>query len=541
MRHGEIGARAPHTPLSSRSGGFQRAIDRVNRSASSLERRGLLLFVALSSLYWPITALLASRKLMWNDELYTYYVAILPSMRDVWAALESGGEQTPPFFYLTTRASFDIFGVNNLAIRLPAMLGLWVMSACLLVFVARRTSWLPALCAAVFPLVTWAYQYAFEARAYGMVLGFAAVALLSWQSVALGRGRVLWLLSLALSLSAAVSTHYYALFVILPLALGEATRTFINRRIDVGVWAAFAFPAIPLVMHLPLIRAGQAYSGAFWAAPQWVNVPDFYSHLLAPALVGIAAVLVAGIVHAVLVSGERGRVPEPSDPALPVAEVMAALGLIVLPLVIVIVAKVATGAFTNRYALSAVLGFAVLAGFGVAAAFRRHPLMRGAAAAALVGWFALSQARELIEPTGFSVPVSQLSIEWPSRSLTTVARELPFVVADPHTFTQLSHYGSPELTARIAYLADPALALKHLGHNSVERGMLDLVKPWFRMNVVEFEPFVAEHSRFLIYGDFVELEFLNWIVTELQARGLRFELLNRQGDHLFLLASKSEG
>jgi hypothetical protein len=189
--------------------------------------------------------------------------------------------------------------------------------------------------------------------------------------------------------------------------------------------------------------------------------------------------------------------------------------------------------------MPAVLGFAVLAGFGTALAFGRHPLMRAVTLACLVGWFALSQARELIEPTGFSLPVSRLTVERPAEWLKAApGADLPFVVADPHTFAVLSHYGPPELRARMVYLADPDLALKHLGHNSVERGMLDLLRPWFRMNVVEFEPFIADHAQFLVYGDFFRLGFLNWMTPELQQRGIRLELLNRQGDNLFLLASR---
>ena len=546
MLHGEgVATRSPSAPavlpqetrLPRR---VRRAIDWSDRQSERLERRGLLLFVGLSALYWLVTGVLAARKLMWNDELYTYYVAVLPSMRDVWGALLSGGEQTPPFFYLTTRVAFDLFGVNDISLRLPAMFGFWLMSACLLVFVARRTSWLPALCAAAFPTVTMAYLYAFEARAYGLVLGFAALALVSWQSVALGRRRVLSLVCLAGSLSAAVSSHYYGIFVILPLALGETARSVSRRRVALAVWAAFAFPAVPLALHLPLIRAGQAYAGTFWAPPQWVNVPDFYSHLLSPTVVVLTVILVVAVVHAAVLRHDQAPFEGAPAPAPPASEIVAACGFILIPFVSVILAKLATGAFTHRYAMPAVLGFAVLAGFGTALAFRRHALMRAVTLACLVGWFALSQARELIEPTGFSLPVSRLTVERPAEWLKAApGADLPFVVADPHTFAVLSHYGPPELRARMVYLADPALALKHLGHNSVERGMLDLLRPWFRMNVVEFEPFIADHPQFLVYGDFFRLGFLNWMTPELQHRGMRLELLNRQGDNLFLLASRS--
>ena len=112
----------------------------ANRLAERADRSRVLPITVLSLLYLAVTVVLAQRKLMWNDELYTYYMARLPSMSDVWAALMSRGEQTPPFFYLTTRVSFDLFGVNNLSVRLPEILGFWVMLASLYVFVARRAS-----------------------------------------------------------------------------------------------------------------------------------------------------------------------------------------------------------------------------------------------------------------------------------------------------------------------------------------------------------------------------------------------------------------
>jgi hypothetical protein len=61
------------------------------------------------------------------------------------------------------------------------------------------------------------------------------------------------------------------------------------------------------------------------------------------------------------------------------------------------------------------------------------------------------------------------------------------------------------------------------------------------MNIQPFEPFMAAHPRVLVYGDFIRLGFLNWMLPELQARGLHIELLNREGDNLFLLVSRTEG
>jgi 4-amino-4-deoxy-L-arabinose transferase-like glycosyltransferase len=505
-----------------------------------LERLALPLFAGVSVVYALLTWTLAARKLMWNDELYTYYVARLPSMHDVWQALLARGEQTPPLFFAITRLSFRVFGVTPLSMRLPEMLAFWAMTLCVCAFVRRRMSGMSALCAAVFPLVTVAYPYAYEARSYGLVLGFAALALLSWQAAtsSAGTARGVALCGLTAGLAAAVSSHYYGVFVLVPLALGEVVRTLTRRRLDVAVWAALGVSLLPLAWHLPLIKAATAYSGTFWSPPQWVNLPDFYQDLLTPALVPVAALLLLAALQRAASSDHRSM-DDAERRTLPLHELAAIAGFVLIPLMSVVVAKLVTGAFVNRYALTAVIGLSVLAGVGTELAFRRRPVVRVLVAVCLAGWFALSQARELLTPTGASLPVSPASVSRPEAWISALPdRDLPLVIADPHTFTVLSHYGAPAIRSRVVYLADPARAMKVLGHNSVERGMLDLVQPWFHMNVLPFEPFVAEHSRFLVYGDFVRLAFLNWLVPELHARGWHTELLNRAGDNMLLLASR---
>jgi hypothetical protein len=518
----------------------RRWTDSADARAAVVERKAVIIGAGLSIVYWAVTCALAARKLMWNDELYTYYIAHLPTMRDVWAALMSRGEQTPPLFYVITRLSLRVFGENNLALRLPEMLGFWAMLVCLFVFVARRASPLPALCAMVLPLVSIAYHFAFDARPYALVLGFSAIALLCWQTVAAGRLRALGLAALTLSLAATFSTHYYGIMVMLPLALGELVRTVNRRRVDVAVWAAFTFALVPLVWQLPLIRAGTAYAGAFWAQPQWVNVPDFYSYLLYPMLVPLAAIVVlAGIDRMINVRREDLAGSRVSPP---VHEIAAACGFIVIPIVCVVLAKVATGAFTNRYALPAIVGFAVLGGFTAAVAFTSRARMGLVALMCLVGWYGLSQTRELRDPTSFSMPIRTADLEASIDLLRSdPERQLPLVVADPHNFTILSHYAPPDVRPRLVYLADPNLAMKRLGHNSVERGMLDLVKPWFRMNVADYNTFVAEQPRFLVYGNYGVLGFLNWLLPELQARGMRIEFRGRRGEYWFFLASREHG
>src|SRR5262245_25892735 len=108
--------------------------------SEQLERKRFWVLCGVSLLYLLVTCLIASRKPIWNDELFTYYLAILPHISDIWSALLTGAEQTPPLVHLATRASVALLGSSHLAIRLVEVLGFWVMSLCLFQFVSKRSS-----------------------------------------------------------------------------------------------------------------------------------------------------------------------------------------------------------------------------------------------------------------------------------------------------------------------------------------------------------------------------------------------------------------
>ena len=96
--------------------------------ANQIETRRLWFLAGFSILYLGVTSLVASQRPLWNDELYTLYIARLHSMTDVWEALLTGAEQLPPLFYLLTRASLALLGTNELSLRLPEVVGFWIMN-----------------------------------------------------------------------------------------------------------------------------------------------------------------------------------------------------------------------------------------------------------------------------------------------------------------------------------------------------------------------------------------------------------------------------
>ena len=118
------------------------------------------------------------------------------------------------------------------------------------------------------------------------------------------------------------------------------------------------------------------------------------------------------------------------------------------------------------------------------------------------------------------------------------AKDLPVVLSDQHLFLDLSHYGG-DLRPRLIYLSDPEASMRHLGHNSLERGMIDLLKPWFHLNVQPYGPYIASQSAFLLCGD--PQHFLNWVLDDLVSSGAQLELRARQKAVVLFLVRPGRG
>src|SRR5262249_27974877 len=196
-----------------------------------------------------------------------------------------------------------------------------------------------------------------------------------WQSLAEEKeNRVLPLVGLWLSLAAAVACHYYSVLIPMAFALGEVARTLRRSKIDLLVWAVLVLSLAPLLPCLPLIGSARAYSGAFWARPKWGDLFDFYYFLLRSAEVPSAAALVLVVVSQAVFPAED-REPTGVSAGLLRHEVALAVGFLIIPLVAVALAMFLIGAFTERYALSAVLGLGVLMPFAFQQLIRNRPIL----------------------------------------------------------------------------------------------------------------------------------------------------------------------
>src|SRR5262249_11080104 len=137
-----------------------------------------------------------------------------------------------------------------------------------------------ALAAMVIPLATAASLKAYDARPYGMVLGWSGLALYGWQAATGAGPRRLGLVLTALSLALPVLTHYYSVLLFVPRAVGELGRTYERRRFDWAIWIALAVGASPLPALLPLIKPISQFSHGFWAIPTAQSIPRSFGEIL---------------------------------------------------------------------------------------------------------------------------------------------------------------------------------------------------------------------------------------------------------------------
>jgi hypothetical protein len=480
---------------------------------------GLAVVLTLVATFGVATA---ARLPLWNDELFTYYFGHLPGLDALWGELSRGAEQTPPGFYLITRASIWAFGSSPLALRLPEIVGFVVACAFLYLVVRRRSSPLAGLVAALILGTSSTRAYAVEARPYALVLGLSAVALWSWQRAAEhGRQRRLALVVLGLSLAGAVSSHYYAVLLLGPFAVALVVRARTDGRFDWPAALALGGGIVPLVVFSPLLASAADYAATFWAVPTWAQSLEFYGGLAPVALPAVSAVslpVVAGgvtLAALVIVAGVvRQRGVSFLLSSAPVHEWVLYGALALLPVAGVVIAKLVTGAYVARYVLPAVLGLAALVALVVHRLDRRIPVAAPAAGVLLV-----------VLVTVAAADLSAAGAE-AQRRLATVAfldansGGRPVVVASAHEFFELSHdiarRGGPELR----YLADPDLALTVLGTDTIELGLVQL-QEFAPLQLRDFDGYLRTHDDFLLFG--AELDW-DWTTEVLRERGYRFEV-----------------
>lgn len=406
--------------------------------AGFLERHPARWIAAFSLVYFPLLALAARATPFWYDELFTYYVAMGPDLDWIMSLLWAGIDYYSPAYYLLEHAVTAVVGDPHVGLRLPSIAGYWLACVCLYVIVRRRSSPLWGAIAALSPFLLDCFKYTLWARSYGLMLGSSAFALLAWQSVGEGEHRARWLLALAMGLAAAVCSNYYAALILFPLGAGELVRTFRNRRVDWGAWAALVTGGAVALAHLPLIISGLGhFAEENWSSPYLTVTLTIYADLIHD--LGFPLALFLLLTALWLASPGRPAAPAREN-AFRLDEVVVFAGLLLLPFIGQVAAIVANKLLA-RYVLATVLGFGIL---GPLVAYR---VTRGSAtvgvALLLVSlgaatWQTLDALGGLERP---ALPaMKDVGYE-----------ELPLVIDDRSRFFEVWHYASPAEAQRLRF------------------------------------------------------------------------------------------
>ena len=480
----------------------------------------LLIIVALVVVYLVVTVQLARAKLIWTDEFFTLYLSRL-SLRELWSALLTGGDQHPPPFYLAHHFFLSLFGEQSWALRLPSILGFLLMMVCVYRFVAKRTSPVYGIVAMVMPLVTSVHDYSYEARGYSLLTGFLALAVVCWQQVGEKRRSVVAPLGLAIALMGAVASHYYSILLLPALAASEVVRSFRLKSVNLAVWLAMCASIIPLLAFSPLLRASSRFAGTFWAKASLFEIHLFYKNVLASgATCLLCGLAVAGLYR--MIFDRRQNTTDKESNAFPVDEIVLGATFAAAPFAVYMFGKTVTGVFAWRYAMGGIIGLAILFGFFCFRFFRGSRVAAFLFVLVAVGYFVV---------TG---QVKKRTLEYEQSDLMRLsgwlALKVPaserLVIGDSKFFYALSYYGPRATKRRLIYLVDPERSLKYLQHDTVERSLWAL-NPWFGLNVKPYGSFFAKDRTAMVWSG-VSPEW-SWLPSALIDDGKEIILTGRIG------------
>jgi hypothetical protein len=233
------------------------------------------------------------------------------------------------------------------------------------------------------------------------------------------------------------------------------------------------------------------------------DIPDVYT-ALAPGLFGKWALVLSVLIAATIVvsSSQEEQTPRES-PRIPDYELIAALTTLLIPVWAIFIGFFVSGAFVPRYAMSALVGLFVVVPVGIAR-------IRGALPSLILCLFlvtAFLYAFRDVRPTAVEV---QNPMTYRPLLTTALSQSTPVVVTGT-LYLQIWYYATPENRSWLSYVAEPSVALRLIGTDTLERDYL-VLRDWCPVQVHLYHAFVGQHRRFFLYS----VEALTWLPARLR-------------------------
>ncbi len=470
----------------------------ISRITNKINTRGPAFLVIFIVSYLLMTWYRAERKLLWYDEILTLYISRLPDFSSVVDALKNGVEFNLPFFYAWVRFSEIFFGNDLLSIRMPSIIGFGLLSLCLYRFVSIRTTVMGGVVASLFPLVTGALYYSYEARPYGIVLGLAGLALICWQSAVdpLAKRRFWWLVGLTLSLMCATLTHGYGLIIFAPLVFGEIVRSYTLKKVNTAVWVAFAIASVTMLEPFWMMRIVKLLMPPTFFPPRFMMVPESY---LAHLGLGTFVILLAFVLFLskALYAGPL-RAGQLSLSGLHKHELAACLGFIAVPFLIYLLSVVTGTQLIARYSLTCVLGFSALIGVFVSGNTVLSFIFTVLLTTLIAGDFLIFQSKDTVHQPGswLEMDTNKLKYVEHFKIMEDAPDKLsPIVLFGSWDFASQFYYAPPALHQRLTVLYWDKQDVNIRAY----LGLQDCCQATGQF--AEAQDFVKTHKSFLAYVD----------------------------------------
>src|SRR6202521_3562507 len=532
-----------------------------------VETRGWVAVAAVTSVCgWIRLNSLASRHLD-HDELYTFYIAQAPTLRQL-LALTRTIDLHPPLSYLLIRASFAIFGVNSWSCRLPSVLAFFFTVA-LVFWLAKRI--LSPLYGIISVLLLWSVPFTYqadEARPYSLLLCFTALMLVSWYRAAevsadfISHDRRLALLTLTLGGFGLLLSHVLGVLPYAAFFAVELVRFSIRRKPDWGLWTALLAPAISGLTYLPLIRthSGILFTDEYHATP--MRIFNFYWWSICFLAVPLMLVALIVCLWPILRRAASQDQPQSTAPA-PLPVTLRPLGfllccLALIPLGVGILFAHTGTAFFGRYGIVVIIPIVlipvVLLGYrtqrnqmaGVTAALVLSATLflntsgkvwlieqLGNLGSPRVARYALNAlalppiVTERVKPRVAPHLQTALDAAPPVSNLDAIDPDLPLVANTGLTFLEIDQQGDAELTKRL-YLLNNRQAAASIAHDTVFENYDRLEKVFpIRGKVEPYCAFISEHPRFLALGAYNHPQ--GWLLKKLDMDGADLHIIGTYG------------
>jgi mannosyltransferase len=299
--------------------------------------------------WWPLAALTVlaaalrfstlGAQSLWYDEAFTPVHVLHPGLGATLHAVVHT-ENTPPLWYVLEWAITRVLGTGAVALRLlSALAGVVTVPVAWAIgreLSSRRAAVACAALVAVNPLFVW---YSQEARAYALFVLFAAMAMLYFLRALRGEREGARspadLAAFALSGALALLTHYFAVFLLAPMALWLLWVS-PRRRAVLGAIGSLGIVCLAL---LPLISAqgghGTQWIGRWALGSRLQAIPQYYLTSYYGAALGHGIELLIALPILAGVGFGLWRVLTPREERGALIALSIAAGGILLPILLV--------------------------------------------------------------------------------------------------------------------------------------------------------------------------------------------------------------